>query len=97
MKLPVDISKSALQEVKTIMENKGIPDNYMLRIGVKSASGCAGVDYQLGFDEASSGDETFEHDGVRILVSKKDFMHLLGVKVDFITDSEVSGFVFKNE
>ncbi len=97
MKLPVDISLAAVQEVRAIMENKGIPENYMLRIGVKEASGCAGVNYQLGFDEETSSDQVFAHEGLKILVAKKDFMHLLGVEVDYISDSEVSGFVFKNE
>lgn len=95
MNNPVTITPSASQEIRQIFEQKNIPKNYALRIGVKGA-GCSGVDYVLGFDESSDADQVFKVDEFEVIVSKKDFMHLLGVTVDFIEDAEVRGFVFKN-
>ena len=49
MELPVEISKQALQEVKNILKNKGIPEGYGLRIATKGM-GCS-VGFKLGFDK----------------------------------------------
>ena len=90
---PIKISPSALDEIKNIFTNKNIPSDYGLRIGVKG-SGCAGVDYIIGFDQITEDDESYDYDGITILLKKKDLMHLIGLEVDFVENSDERGFVF---
>ena len=94
--IPVEISEEALVEIKNIQDSKGIPQDYYLRIGVKG-SGCAGVDYFVGFDQEKETDKMYEFNGVNILIEKKDFMHLFGVKLTFVENNEERGFSFEKE
>lgn len=95
--IPISLSEQASKEIKHIFETKNIPSNYALRVGVKGQSGCSGVNYVLGFDEKQENDQLFDVNGIQVVISKKDFMHLLGVKVDFLEDESVRGFVFKTD
>jgi iron-sulfur cluster assembly protein len=90
--LPVNISEKALIEIKEIILNKNIPQNYGLRLGIKG-SGCAGIGFLLGFDTLKEQDKVFSHEEVTIYIAKKDIMHLIGKTVDFV-DDDARGFVF---
>ena len=90
---PIKISEKALNEIKDIFNNKNIPENYGLRIASKG-SGCAGIEYIIGFDQKTDEDEQYDDHGIKIIINKKDFMHLIGVEVDFIDDNDERGFVF---
>lgn len=93
VELPLKITEVAQSEIKSIKETKGIPEDYHLRIGVKG-SGCAGVNYYVGFDTIKNEDKIFEVDGTTIIVAKKDFMHLIGVTLDFVEQHDERGFDF---
>jgi len=75
--------------------SKKIPAEYCLRIGVKGA-GCAGVSYLLGFDKKKSTDQSFQIDGLEVIVEKKDYIHLMGLEVDYYKESDGKGFIFGN-
>lgn len=90
--LPVDISEKAFIEIKDIFRTKNIPQDYGLRLGVKG-SGCAGVGFLLGFDTQKDTDKSYQIDDIKVFIAKKDIMHLIGKKVDFVED-EARGFVF---
>lgn len=94
MKLPLEITPLALTEIKSIIDAKKIPDGYFLRIGSKG-SGCSGVTHYLGFDQKQTDDMVYEHENVTILIKKKDFMHLIGIKLSFINESTQRGFTFE--
>ncbi len=47
---PVTLTERAALEAKRVMEEKSVPAAAVLRVGVKGA-GCAGFQYDLGFDE----------------------------------------------
>ncbi|MCP4521609.1 MAG: iron-sulfur cluster assembly accessory protein [Cytophagales bacterium] len=97
MKLaPITLTDIALSEVKNIFENKNIPAEYYLRVGVKG-SGCAGVSYLLGFDKKGETDELYSFGGIEVLIAKKDFMYLFGLEVDYVNSAEETGFVFNKE
>tara|TARA_R110001592_G_scaffold35397_1_gene120406 strand:+ start:1267 stop:1581 length:315 start_codon:yes stop_codon:yes gene_type:complete len=93
---PVSITPKALEEVKSIMSTKSIPEGYGLRIGVKGGSGCGGMGYLLGFDKPKEGDITYQVDGVNVHVEKRQTMYLLGLEVDFYDGSDARGFTFVN-
>ena len=75
------------------MANKNIPEGYGLRIGVKGG-GCAGVSFFIGFDQNKPTDDIFFVSDFQVFIEKKHFMHLLGVKVDFINSETERGFLF---
>lgn len=97
MNLPVKLSDKAVEMVKSIMQRKGIPEDYSLRIGIRGGAGCLGVNYMLGFDKAKKNDQVYDLDGIPILIEKKDIMFLLGMTVDWVTNDGQSGFTFFKE
>ena len=92
MDLPIDISDRAIKEVKNILENKGIPKDYGLRIATKGM-GC-GVGFKLGFDKKKDTDEEYLVDGVQVLIQKKEMLFIAGKKIEFYDESDCRGFVF---
>lgn len=92
MNLPIEISKKAIAEVKAILDKKGIPANYGLRIATKGM-GC-GVGFKLGFDKKNDNDEEFVLDGIKVLIQKKEMLFLAGRKIDFYDENDGRGFLF---
>ena len=54
---PVKLTEGAVQQLKRIRDDQGIPAEYALRVGVKGG-GCSGFSYLLGFDEVKERDST---------------------------------------
>ena len=95
MDLPLKITDKALQEIIKIKTTKQIPEEYGLRIGIKGA-GCAGVSYLLGFDKFAQDDGAFDLDGIKIFISKKHTMYVIGLVLDFYEGPESRGFMFSS-
>lgn len=95
MIIPVSITNKAREEIKNIMMNKNIPQDYSLRIGVKGG-GCGGVSYALGFDKTKAGDQEFISEDIPVLIEKKHVMFLMGMQIDFYEGTEARGFTFIN-
>lgn len=93
--LPVTITPRAIEQIKNIIANKNIPSDYALRIGIKGG-GCSGLSFMLGFDKPKETDDTFNLEGINILVEKKHTMYLIGLQVDYEDGVNASGFVFIN-
>ena len=91
--LPVKISDNAINEIKNILDNKNIPENYGLRMGIKG-SGCAGVSYFLGFDKKQENDNEYQTDFISVYIQKKDMLYLLGMQLDYHRGNDVQGFMF---
>ena len=92
--LPVRLTDAAVREVRAIMEKKGIPPGYGLRIGA-SGGACAGTRYIIGFDHEKEGDCCFIVDSIPVFIEKKHFLLLAGIKIDFLDTNEERGFVFE--
>jgi len=92
---PISITPKAIEEIKTILNDKSVPAEYGLRIGVQGG-GCSGMSYMLGFDKASDADETYEIGGVSIIMDKKHGMYVMGMEVDFKDGLDARGFIFNN-
>jgi len=90
---PINITGKAMAEIKNIIRNKNINDDYGLRIGIKGA-GCVGVSYLLGFDKKKDSDDSFTHQGLNIYIQKKDMMYLVGLDLDFFDKTDARGFTF---
>ena len=92
---PISLTSRALEEVKVILRDKSVPAEYGLRIGVQGG-GCSGLSYLLGFDKPKDADETFDLDGVTLIMDKKHAMYVMGMEVDFQDGLNARGFVFNN-
>ena len=92
---PVSFTAGAINEVKTLIYEKEVPNTHVLRVGVKGG-GCSGMSYILGFDVPTDKDEVFEIEGVKIAMNKAHGMYLLGMEVDYVSGLDNRGFVFNN-
>lgn len=95
IKSPISFTEKALKEVKIIMNDKSVPKDYGLRVGVQGG-GCSGMSYMLGFDKVTDTDETFDFDGVTLIMDKKHGMYVMGMEVDFKDGLDARGFIFNN-
>lgn len=92
----INITDKAIKEVKKIMGENKVPENYGLRVGVKGG-GCSGLTYSLGFDpEERDGDTVIEKDGIKIFIDMKSGLYLSGTEIDFTDGLTGRGFVFNN-
>ncbi|OUJ73183.1 HesB/IscA family protein [Hymenobacter crusticola] len=92
---PISLTPRALEEVRNILTEKNVPAEYGLRVGVQGG-GCSGLSYLLGFDKPKEQDETFDLDGVILIMDKKHAMYVMGMEVDFQDGLNARGFVFNN-
>ena len=95
MTAPISFTEKALIEVKIIMGDKSVPAEYGLRVGVQGG-GCSGMSYMLGFDKSTENDETYDVDGVTLIMDKKHGMYVMGMEVDFKDGLDARGFIFNN-
>jgi iron-sulfur cluster assembly protein len=92
----ISLTEKALNEIKRIMSENQVPDNYGLRVGVKGG-GCSGFSYSLGFDaEAKEGDTTIEDGEVKLFIDGKSLFYLSVTEFDFSVGLIGKGFVFSN-
>lgn len=92
----VEITDNAVKEIKKIKSENSIPDEHVLRVGIKGG-GCSGLTYTLGFDgETSEMDTIFEKDGIKLAVDGKSLFYLTGTTLDFSSGLNGKGFIFNN-
>ena len=92
----ITITEKAIKQVKQIMSENNIPDNYSLRVSVKGG-GCSGFTYNLGFDgDDKDGDTVFQHEGFNIVVDGKSLFYIMGMELDYSDGLNGKGFLFNN-
>jgi iron-sulfur cluster assembly protein len=92
----VKVTPKAEKEIKRIMAENNVPENFGLRVGVKGG-GCSGMTYSLGFDEAAKeGDTVIETNAVKLLIDGKSLFYLMGMELDFSDGLNGKGFIFNN-
>ncbi len=92
---PITITPSAVKQLIRIKEDQSIPDDHVLRVGVKGG-GCSGFSYILGFDLQKERDKTYEVEGLNIVIDKAHAIYLLGIEIDWLDGLNNRGFVFNN-
>ncbi|GMV90179.1 MAG: hypothetical protein AMXMBFR81_31090 [Chthonomonas sp.] len=92
----ITLTDRAACELKELMiqENK---TNAYLRVWV-AGGGCSGLQYGMALDdgEPEDGDQTFENDGVRVLVDDLSLRYMVGSVVDYVDDPMGGGFKIEN-
>jgi iron-sulfur cluster assembly protein len=91
---PVTLSEKAALELRALMQHKGIPPGYALRVMAEGGTGCGGVRYRLGFDRAKEGDSTYELAGIPLVYEKRQMLFLMGLQIDFEERPDERGFIF---
>lgn len=90
---PITISNRASEEIHKIIQNKGIPPDYGLRVGIKGG-GCSGISLIIGFDKKKDTDLSYDIKGITVYVDKKHAMYVIGKEMDFVIEAEARGFTF---
>jgi len=92
---PVSFTASAIAEIKRLMAEAGFDASQSLRVGVKGG-GCSGMTYVLGFDAKGEKDESYEIDGIPVIMEKSHGIYLMGMEVDWQGGLNSRGFTFNN-
>jgi iron-sulfur cluster assembly protein len=92
------LSPTALAKVRDfIAAEPDLPaETVGLRVGVMPG-GCSGFKYEMSIDEAPASDDiVVDVEGVRVFVDPFSAQYLAGVKIDYVTSMQASGFSFEN-
>lgn len=92
---PVTLTEGALKELKKLIDQQEITNDFGLRVGVEGG-GCSGMSYILGFDQKKDGDTEYEVNGLRLFMNKAHGMYLAGMEIDFKNGLDARGFIFNN-
>jgi iron-sulfur cluster assembly protein len=91
-----NITKKAIEQVKTVKAENNIPESYGLRVGIKGG-GCSGMSYTLGFDaESRENDMVLDAEGVKVFIDSKSMFYLMGMTLDYSDGLMGRGFTFNN-
>src|SRR5256714_12507855 len=91
----VVLTETASTKVKNLLEQEGRTD-LALRIAVQPG-GCAGLRYQLFFDERSlDGDLYRDFGGLKVAVDRMSAPYVEGAVIDFVDTIEKQGFTIDN-
>ena len=91
----VTLSDAAAAKAKALLEQEG-RDDLSLRIAVQPG-GCAGLRYNLFFDDRSlDGDLISEFGGVKLTVDRMSAPYIQGATIDFVDTIEKQGFTIDN-
>jgi iron-sulfur cluster assembly accessory protein len=91
----VALTEAAAVKVRALLDQEG-RDDLRLRVAVQPG-GCAGLQYQLFFDERSlDGDLELDLHGVPVVVDRMSAPYLGGATIDFTDTIEQQGFTIDN-
>ncbi|OLR95265.1 HesB/IscA family protein [Actinokineospora bangkokensis] len=91
----VQLSAAAASKAKALLDQEGRDDMH-LRIAVQPG-GCAGLRYQLFFDERTlDGDLFRDFGGLKVAVDRMSAPYVDGATIDFVDTIEKQGFTIDN-
>lgn len=90
------ITDRAAKELKAIMDEQSIAENFYLRIGIQGG-GCSGFGYALAFDDQiSETDHTFTFGNIKVAIDYKSMLYIKGATMDYYEGAQGKGFTFDN-
>ena len=91
----VTLTDAAATKAKSLLDQEG-RDDLALRVAVQPG-GCAGLRYNLFFDDRSlDGDLTGDFGGVTLTVDRMSAPYVEGAIIDFVDTIEKQGFTIDN-
>ena len=91
----VILTEAAAAKAKALLDQEG-RDDLSLRIAVQPG-GCAGLRYQLFFDDRElDGDIRNEFGGVTLAVDRLSMPYLMGATIDYADTIQKQGFTIDN-
>lgn len=91
----VTLTDTAAAKAKALLDQEGRDDMH-LRIAVQPG-GCAGLRYQLFFDERTlDGDLFRDFDGLKVAVDRMSAPYVSEAVIDFVDTIEKQGFTIDN-
>jgi len=79
------LTPSAAQAVQDILTQRKL-DGYALRVYV-AGGGCCGVNFGMALDNNfNDADQTFDSNGIKVVVDRVSMDYLQGATVDFVND-----------
>ena len=91
----VKMTEAASAKAKALFDQEG-RDDLALRIAVQPG-GCAGLKYQLFFDDRTlDGDLTVDFNGANLVVDRMSAPYVEGASIDFLDTIEQQGFSIDN-
>ncbi|GAA3459040.1 HesB/IscA family protein [Saccharothrix longispora] len=91
----VTLTDAAAVKAKALLDQEGRDDMH-LRIAVQPG-GCAGLRYQLFFDERTlDGDALRDFGGLKVAVDRMSTPYVEGAVIDFVDTIEKQGFTIDN-
>ena len=91
----VQVTDAAAGKAKALLDQEG-RDDLKLRIAVQPG-GCAGLRYQLFFDERDlDGDQVRDFNGLQLVVDRMSAPYLQNAVIDFQDTIEKQGFTIDN-
>ena len=91
----VILTDTAASKVGALLEQEG-RDDLRLRIAVQPG-GCAGLRYQLFFDDRSlDGDLLRDFGGLKVAVDRMSAPYVMGATIDFVDTIDKQGFTIDN-
>ncbi len=91
----IELSQAASSKAKALLDQEGRDDMH-LRIAVQPG-GCAGLRYQLFFDDRSlDGDLFRDFNGLKVAVDRMSAPYVQGATIDFVDTIDKQGFTIDN-
>jgi iron-sulfur cluster assembly protein len=92
----VNVTDSAAQQIKRLLDHEGKLETHALRMKVVGG-GCSGLQYQLAFDDqVRENDTRVEGNGIYLVVDEKSALYLVGTTLDYVDTLMESGFKIQN-
>lgn len=94
--MAIQLTPTAVHQVRRMMEKHDLGEGYGLRIGVK-AGGCAGREYLLELGEGpGEKDRVWNCEGLTVFCDPRSYLFINGLTIDFVETMLGGGFKFNN-
>ncbi len=93
--LMINVTDSAVGQLRSLLESADNPDGKGLRVAV-AKGGCSGMEYQMSLDIQKAGDAVVARDGVEFLVDSESARLLRGATLDYHDGLTGAGFHIVN-
>lgn len=89
------ITPKAAEKITDFFKSEESAQGKALRLSV-AASGCAGYEYRIGFDEKKAADKVLPQSGFDVIVDAESLKFVADATIDYSEDETSSGFRIKN-